>query len=171
MSAAAPAPDREMRRLPLGSDNVVLQPAEAPLVIFATAECDVCDPSMVRPASEEPPAGLPERWPQDISFRVTASLDETPVPGVIPLATLTDLDPTDFLLGLKFQVRTFHGLEVRTLEPRQVRMIGMPADVPYRARIYSVSFRLDNVPVEDRLVLDILDGAGQRVTKFFLVLR
>jgi ubiquitin-protein ligase len=59
---------------------------------------------------------------------------------------------------------------VKELEPLSVKIIGVPADTPYDERIYRVSFELPNIPVDDRIVLNVLSPNGECLSKFHLQL-
>jgi hypothetical protein len=45
-------------------------------------------------------------------------------------------------------------------------MIGMPADVAYDERVYRITVRADNLPITDRLVIEIISPQGQVLTHF-----
>ena len=47
----------------------------------------------------------------------------------------------------------------------------MPAEVPYDERIYLAGFNLNGVPATDRIVLEVLDPAGARISRFHLELQ
>jgi hypothetical protein len=106
-------------------------------------------------------------YPEQVDFRITASLranlgDPSPVPLTAHTA------PNDYLLGLRFRVAIFHGLHKRTLPPAAVDLIGVPADVDSDERVYRVSVNLPRVPMEDRVVLEVLSPRGERIAKFHL---
>jgi hypothetical protein len=114
--------------------------------------------------------GTPVRfYPEAVQFRISAAtLRENALvvpPSPAPLA-VDDLN--EFLLGLHFQVKVFRGLTYHVVEPESVEMIGMPAEIQYNERVYRVSFELGRVPISDRVVLEVLDPAGERVCKFHL---
>ena len=54
------------------------------------------------------------------------------------------------------------------IDPANVRLIGVPAYEPYAERVYRVSFNTPNVPVDERLVLEVFDSAGTRLSRFHL---
>jgi hypothetical protein len=100
---------------------------------------------------------------------VTASakgkaLDDRP----LPVDTTADLN--QYLLSLHFRLKVFHGLEYRQISPQLTEQVGVPADVPYSERIYRVVFALDNVSVEERILLEVYDSSGERLTRFHLEL-
>lgn len=159
--------------VPLGTDAIELQPAKQTVYLLASAESQGFDGMrLVRQGSRDRilnADGSPVvRYPGHVTFRVTATargpkmldLQPFPIPAHEPLE--------QYLLGLRFRVLAFHGLQVKTVDPESVRMIGMPATVPYDERIYGVSFDLGNIPLADRLVLVILGPDGERLTKFHL---
>lgn len=114
-------------------------------------------------------AGVPlEYLPRRVEFRITATAlrDHFAFVGPHVLETTEDLNP--FLMGLRFRVRIFHGLDSYTVRPLAVRLLGMPADVPYEERIYSALFDLGQVPLDRRLVLEIFSAGGERVGRFHL---
>lgn len=106
-------------------------------------------------------------YPEHVQFRVTASaLDRAPGDDYDPVTVKTSLPLNDYLLGLQFQVRIFHGLKMQVVSPAEVHMLGVPADIPYNERIYRVSFDLPQVPVQDRMVLEVLAPDGTRLSRF-----
>jgi hypothetical protein len=73
-----------------------------------------------------------------------------------------------YLLNLRFELKVFAGLRKRELQPLAVKLIGVPADLPYDERIYRVSFELPNIPVEERIVLNVMTPSGECLSKFHL---
>jgi hypothetical protein len=162
--------------VPLGHDTLRLEPAKKVVCLLASAEAigfeglqrrEDNGRVLVTSANGEPV----KHYPEVIDFRVTASArkkklaesDEAPYP------VHAEQPVNDYLLGLKFRLVIFHGLEARVLEPAAVKLIGVPADVPYDERVYRVSFNVGKVAVEDRMVLEVLDPDGNRVSKFPLI--
>jgi hypothetical protein len=47
-------------------------------------------------------------------------------------------------------------------------LIGVPADIAYKERIYRVSVNLPRVPMSDRVVLEVFAPDGERICKFHL---
>ena len=75
----------------------------------------------------------------------------------------------EFMTKLRYRVAIFHGLEERILQPRSIDEIGMPDDISYDERIYRIGFDIGSrVPVEDRIVLEVLSSSGERLGKFHL---
>jgi hypothetical protein len=54
------------------------------------------------------------------------------------------------------------------ISPTNVKLIGVPSYQPYDERIYRLSFDTPNVPVDARLVLEVYDSSGTRLTRFHL---
>ena len=162
--------------VPLGTDALLLQPAKQTVLLMASAEAigfegmqrrESNGRVLVTGASGEPM----KRYPEVIDFRITAralkkklaqDMDE-------PYPVRTEQKVNEYLLGLRFRLVIYHGLEARVLEPAAQKLIGVPADVPYDERIYRTSFNVGNVSLEDRMVLEVLDPDGNRVSKFPLV--
>jgi hypothetical protein len=159
-------------RIPLGTDSLLLQPSKRIVHLVASAEAPAFEgwkvvPRKDRPvlldASDKPVHALPST----IAFRVTAGtldkvLDEQPMPT--PVAQ----DLNTFLLSLQFEVQVFRGMEMRTVKPVNTQMIGIPADEVADERIYHIKFDVGELKPEDRIVLLILDSAGNRLSKFHL---
>ena len=74
----------------------------------------------------------------------------------------------EFLLGLKFKLKIFRGLQMKTVNPSNVKLIGVPSYEPYDERVYRVSFETPDLPVDARLVLEVFDSTGTRLTRFHL---
>ncbi len=181
--AAAPAgPQQAVRdaalhaRFPLGIQSFFVRPARRNLYLFSTA----ISPHFEgwREIDKEghrtvvaPDDSRVEYWPATLQFRVTATLMPDDLQEIdrefLDLASDTDLN--SYLLGLHFRMRVFHGLEVTSVEPDAVDMLGMPADVPYDERVWRASFTLPrSFPIDDRIVLEVIDPHGERLCKFHL---
>lgn len=162
--------------VPLGTDAIELMPAKKDVFLLASAESSQFE-GMKRTNNDGTvtvigPDGSPARhFPSTIDFRLTVSTNKKKLADelvVDPYPIKATGDVNDYLLGLKFRLRIFHGLQMREFEPREVKLIGVPADVPYSERIYRASFDIGQVSLEDRLVLEIFDPDGTRVSKFHL---
>jgi hypothetical protein len=79
-------------------------------------------------------------------------------------------DPANLLLSLKFKLRDYDALVSKEIEPDSVKMIGVPADVPYDERVFRVNFDIGNRPVTDRLVLEVYSPDGKKIGKFAFLL-
>jgi hypothetical protein len=169
---ADPTTTRYAAVMSLGSDSILLQPARQRLNMLMTVECPEMERIVI---NGEGPAraarytdGSPVRYyPQDISFRFTIG-QRTASDDTQPIDVETNATADHFQSTLHFRLKVFHGTHARTYEPTEVNMLGMPADIPYNERIYHFTFKLTNVPAEDRMMLEVLDEEGSRVGKFHL---
>ncbi|HZQ92157.1 MAG TPA: hypothetical protein VFA60_10230 [Terriglobales bacterium] len=176
-ASIAPLVDWEFHSVvPLGAEALQLPPADRMFVLFATAESPGFEgmrryvqgsTRLVKDRDGEPV----RYFPANVSFRVTATARrpyaET---GEPPFSLKSRYALDDLLLHLVFRARVYRGLNVRTLQPNDVQLIGVPADVPYDERIYRVDFTLRDVAAEDRVVLEVLSPDGERLSKFHLEL-
>jgi hypothetical protein len=160
--------------MPLGSDSIVLRPAKQRLNMLVSVECPEFEKLVVKGDIHDriviDAAGNPVRhYPNEISFRFTigsrTSTDEARPNEVESKATVDHFQST-----LHFRLKVFHGTESKIYEPTDLKMLGVPVDVPFDERIYHFSFKLKDVPVEDRMMLEVLDEQGNRVGKFHLQL-
>ena len=155
---------------PAGYDVILLKPSGETLSLMGLIECPElegmqhvakgADAKLVSASGE-----TIDEFPQRFSFRVTASLRKVLLDG--PVASFNfPYDPRQLLLQLKFRIRAYHGLESSEIVPESVEMIGMPAEVQYDERVYRVHMNVGNLPVSDRLVIEILTPKGERLTHF-----
>jgi hypothetical protein len=105
-------------------------------------------------------------YPGRLVFRVSAGARDKSLIGGYRQPVLSASAMNDFLLGLRFRLKIFHGLKMHVQEPAALREIGMPAYVSYDERVYHVAFDLKDVPINDRIVLEVLDPGGERIGKF-----
>jgi hypothetical protein len=156
----------------LGSDSILLQPAKERLNMLLSVECPGMEKIVLDGNGSSRIAvsddGSPVRfYPQNISFRFTigsrTSADE-PQPNEVETKATAD----HFQSNLHFRLKVFHGMHSKSYDPVEVRMLGVPADIPYDERIYHFTFKVKDVPVDDRMMLEILDEQGNRVGKFHL---
>jgi hypothetical protein len=158
--------------VPLGSESIVLLPARKPLFLLASAVSPEFEgwraQGMGRDRHVLARDGTPvAHYPQRIRFRVTASAHVTGfADDAYSMQFQGDLDR--FLLDLSFRLQIFEGLEATVLQPILVQIVGVPSDIPYDERIYSVEFDVGRIPLSRRMVLDVRDPAGQRLCKFHL---
>ena len=156
--------------LPAGYIVVLLQPSRAQVSILGLVECPEMEGaqrvSQGVKAFLISPEGIPlKHSPRELSFRVTATLRKTLLDG--PTETVaTRYNPQQFLLKLGFKLKIYHGLERRDVFPRSIKMIGMPGDVPYDERVFRVNFDIPNVPLTDRLMLEIVSPENELLTHF-----
>ncbi len=171
-----PSPERELSfhsNIPLGAEGFLLKPSDRAFYLFATAQNARFEGMhQARVAGQrvllDAQGRQVEHYPETVTFRVTASAWSEKLIGVALFPVKAAEDTNDYLLNLRFRVLIFHGLQVTTIEPAKVELIGMPADVPYQERIYNLTFEVGHVPVEDRAVLEVLSPDGERLCKFHL---
>jgi len=161
--------------VPLGQDGLLLQPSNRSLFFVASAQSSGFDGWQQIESQKGARliyASTGRRvlqFPEYVDFRVTASARHDSTSLAQPLyPTPCSSELNEYLLGLKFRLKVFHGIDSTVYEPKAVRLVGVPADVPYDERVYQLSFKLDNVPLDDRLVLEILSPEGDRISKFHL---
>jgi hypothetical protein len=157
--------------MPLGSELFLLDGYKGSVLLMATAVSPELDGwrRVNQGGSRFLYAGDGRRvytYPRRVQFRVTASaLDRFPI-NYDSLAVKSPTPLNDFLLGLQFRIKIFHGLHVRKVEPAHIHMVGVPADITYKERIFRVSFELPSVPVQDRMLLEVLSPQGVRLARF-----
>ena len=171
----SPKPLPGMRsNLPAGYDVMVLKPSKATLSLIGLIECPelegavhVAEGSHKRLVSAD--GATVKQFPQRFSFRITASLRKIFIEGP---DTSIDVpgDPQELLLKLKFRVRAYQGLESREIVPQSIEMIGMPADVPSDERVYRINIDTGNLPITDRVVVEIFSPQGELLTHFPFIL-
>ena len=162
---------------PLGIETFVLQPSRRLFKVYASAESPAFNGLKLtrgsgRPELMDGDGRQVPLFPKQIKFRVTATERVRATPSVAsgdPPYPLKNQLPMDALLkSLSFRVKIFRGLHARTVEPTAVRMIGVPPDVPYNERIYEAQFNVGEVPVDEKIVLEVLTPKGERLCKFHL---
>lgn len=161
--------------VPLGAERIDLSSGET-MYILATAESpkfegwravDTGSRKMLLQADGSP-AGF---FPQHLEFRLTATAMR---PDLLTIDSYGRLnlsadEVNAYLLTIGFRVLIFHGLQITRVEPDAIRLIGMPAEVKYNERVYQVGFDLPHaVPMDDRIVLEVLSPSGSRLCKFHL---
>ena len=156
--------------VPAGYDVVVLKPSKAVLSLIGLIECPelegaqrIADGTHKKLVSAN--GDTIKEFPQRFSFRITASLRKVFLDGPAASVDVGD-DPQELLLKLKFRIRAFDGLEVREIVPQSIEMIGMPADVAYDERVYRININAGNLPITDRLVVEISSPEGELLTHF-----
>jgi hypothetical protein len=156
--------------LPAGYDVMLLKPSKATLSLIGLIECPELEGAQhvsegLKAKLVSSDGSTVKEFPRHFSFRITASLKKVFLDGPVTSISLPD-DPQELLLKLKFRVRAYHGLEVREIVPQSIEMIGVPADVPYDERIYRLNISTENLPITDRLVVEILSPRGEPLTHF-----
>ncbi|HEX4604745.1 MAG TPA: hypothetical protein VH724_12165 [Candidatus Angelobacter sp.] len=156
--------------MPAGYDAIILKPSGETLSLLGLIECPELEGA--QHVSEGFNARLISasgetihEFPRHFSVRVTASLRKIFLEGPVASVSLPD-GPRELLLHLKFRVRAYHALESREIAAESIEMIGMPADVPYDERVYRININAANIPITDRLVIEVLSPQGERLTHF-----
>jgi hypothetical protein len=104
-------------------------------------------------------------YPEQVSFRISALTSDTAFEEE-PVSLACPEDVNDYLLHMQFRLKVFSGLRYFYISPESVQLIGMPAEVPYDERIYRADFRLPNIPVNHRILLEVMDAQGTRISRF-----
>jgi hypothetical protein len=172
VAAASSSPTFPVYRwaTPAGYDVVLLKPGDTTVSLLGLIECAELEGAQqvdegVKARIVSADGRTVTHFPRDFSFRITASLRKTVLNG--PTTEINSFyTPHDFLLKLKFSLKVYDGMEMRLMEPESVQMIGVPSDIPYDERVYRISFNLDQIPVTDRFVLEVLSPEGERLTRF-----
>jgi hypothetical protein len=158
--------------LPLGMEGFLLRPGRHMLYVLSTADSPVFEGWHLAENGAQKLIldrnGTPVRYfPQKLHFRVTAStmLD---LIGVESSPLQIDTDINSFLRRLSFRLKVFHDLQMTTLEPESVQMLGVPAEVSSEERVYGATFTVPRIPIEDRMVLEVLTPEGDRLCRFHL---
>lgn len=156
--------------MPAGYAVMVLKPSKATLSLMGLIECPelegaqhVAEGSHRKLVSAD--GATIRQFPQRFSFRITASLKKIFIEGPDSSVDVPG-DPQELLLKLKFRVRAYNGLESREIEPQSIEMIGVPADVPYDERVYRINVDTGNLPITDRVIIEILSPQGELLTHF-----
>jgi hypothetical protein len=158
----------------LDNDTVKLQPAGEPLTFLATwispelakyEKVIGANGSYIRDDNGTRLTAYPEKMTVRITIGNKAVLDNRRA-----LELDSAMSAEELARNVHFRLKVYNGLEYRVIEPEKVRNIGVPRDVPYNERIYLVDFALNKVPVDRRLVIEVLDPLDQRVARFSLSL-
>ncbi len=158
--------------IPLGVETFSVKPWNAVLTILASAE----NPEFEGWRAELyqtrrrllDGAGRPVRYyPDQVEFRILLST-RSHLLGDDPFPLRATLPINDYLKQVRFRMKIFHGLRQTIVPASSVTMIGVPEAIPYNERIYSISFDLDDIPMSDRIILEVLAPSGERLCKFHL---
>jgi len=161
---------RYQSRVPLGWESFKVRSSGTCFYLMGTVESPKLEgwrKVIVNDRSHlEDAAGQPVRlYPEELQFRITASVREKLLESQ-PFPIASDIPMNDYLMHLRFRLKVFHGVDWRMVRPASVEEIGMPADVSYDERIYRIRFNLGHVPIEDRVVLEVVSPTGERLSKF-----
>jgi hypothetical protein len=105
------------------------------------------------------------KYPEKMTLRITIG-NKTMLDDRKPMELNTNMSAEELARNVHFRLKIYDGLEYRVVEPESVENIGVPKDVPYNERIYMVDFALKNVPIDRRLLIEVLDPLDQRVARF-----
>jgi len=169
-SSSPHAPPPFHASIPAGYDVLRVQPTGAMISFLGLIECpelegaqQIAEGANARIVNAD--GNRLTHFPSNFSFRITASLRKTVL--LEPTDTFTSSEePEQLLLKLRFRLKAYHALEVREIQPESVQIIGVPSDVVSDERIYRINFNVENLPVTDRCVLEVLSPSGERLTKF-----
>ena len=161
--------------LPLGAQQINLKPSGQQFLLLGCIEdrrFNRLQVSRVRrsPFVIDASGDVWTHYPEEVTFRITATAIDSGMVQVDSQNVHESGDLNSFLLGLHFRLKSFRGLHMTELQPASVKLIGVPADVPYEERVYRVSFETGEFPVSDRLVMEVLSPKGQLLTRFHLEL-
>lgn len=160
-------------RIPLGIESFRLEPAGSSFYLLASVENPEFD-GLYRRGDRNQHARLFDAndkpvlfYPSRLQFRLTASSREKLVDDH-PFDTHTRISLNDLITKLQFRVKVFHALEYRYIKPTYIENVGVPKDVPYNERIYRIGFDLGKIPIDDRVVMEVISPTGERLCKFHL---
>ncbi len=156
--------------MPAGYDVMLLKPSKATLSLIGLIECPELEGAQhvaegLHGKLVSTDGNTIKEFPQNFSFRITASLKKVFLDPPVNSVELPD-DPQELLLKLKFRILAYHALEVQEIVPQSIEMIGMPSDVTYDERVYRINVHAANLPITDRLVVEIFSPQGQLLTHF-----
>jgi len=160
-------------RIPLGIESFRVQPGGHEFYLIASAE----NPAFQGLHRESDSAGHDrlldaegkrlQFYPSRVQFRLTAS-DREKIRDDHPFDAPAKGSVPELISHLRFRLKVFHDLSYRYISPSLVQDVGLPRDVPYDERIYRIGFDLGKVPIEDRVVMEVLAPNGERLCKFHL---
>ena len=162
---------RFLSRMPLDSDVIQLMPAKQKFTMMLTWDCREMESwqllkSPQKTVIKDAHGNEVRYYPRELRFRFTISGDTKFKLQRRPLEYDTGLDPADFINRLTFRLKRFKDLEMTDFDPVRAEIIGVPPDIPYRERIYTIVFKVPKIPIEDRFALEVMDAEGNRVAKF-----
>lgn len=158
-------------RVPLGVESFELEPSGKYFYVMASVE----SPNFqgLRRVMRHDQSdllntdGTPVRYyPEHLQFRLSASMRERMIDE--PYKEKLPVKVEDLLQSLRFRLKVFHGIRYWFIGPKVVQDIGMPRNVAYDERIYGVSFDIRKIPIQDRIIMEVLMPNGQRLCKFHL---
>jgi hypothetical protein len=156
--------------MPAGYAVMMLKPSKATLSLIGLIECPELEGAQhVAEGSHKKLVSVDgttvTQFPQRFSFRITASLRKIFIEAPDTSVDVAG-DPQELLLNLKFRIHAYDALQVREIVPQTVEMIGVPADVPFDERVYRINIDTGNLPITDRLIVEIYSPQGELLTHF-----
>jgi hypothetical protein len=156
--------------MPAGSSVVQLKPSGAMLSVLGLIECPEIEGLQqvsqgVRAKVVTAQGVTLHQFPQHFSFRITASLRKLILDAPDHSLITTD-DPQALLLKLRFRLKIYDGLDVHEVVPDSITMIGVPAEIASDERIFRVNFDVGQIPVTDRVILQVTSPEGEDITHF-----
>jgi hypothetical protein len=156
--------------MPAGTFVVQLKPSGATVSLMGLIECPEIEGAQhvsegLRSKVVTPAGVALRQFPRHFSFRITASLRKLLIDAPDHILTTSD-DPQSFLLKLGFRLKVYDGLDVHEVAPDSVTLIGVPAEIAYDERVFRVSFDVGQIPVTDRVILEVTSPEGEDVTHF-----
>jgi hypothetical protein len=179
ISAGTPQTDDNGAQLhaamPIGGDSLILQPSKQRLNMLVTVESKDFENIKLSGNTNRSRkvtdlnGNAVDFYPRELTFRFTIG-SRTSKEESVPYAVESRATPDQFQSNLRFRLKVFRGVDAQRFEPTEAKIVGVPAEVPYDERIYRVTFSLPEIPVSDRMMLEVLDESGARVAKFHLQL-
>jgi hypothetical protein len=162
---------RFLARMPLDSEIIQLVPAKQNLTMMLTWDCrEMEDWQLLRGEKtsvvRDTQGKEVQYYPRELRFRFTISGRTKYKLQRKPLEYETNLEPEAFIKQLSFRLKRFQGLETTVYTATKAELIGVPAEIPFDERIYSIVFNVPKIPIDDRFALEVLDAEGNRVAKF-----
>jgi len=154
----------------LDNDTVKLLPSGEPLTFLGTwISPELAKYEKVKTASgayiRDAEGQRLTQYPERMTLRITIG-NKTLLDDHKPIGLDSNMSAEELARNVHFRLKIYDGLEYRVVEPESVKNIGVPKDVPYNERIYLVDFALQGVPIDRRLVIEVLDPLDQRVARF-----
>lgn len=160
-------------RIPLGVESFRLKPANRQFYIMASVENRELEGLYRRIDGAGHPHLFDSEnkavsfYPSRVQFRLTASAREKLIDDA-PFDLRAKVGVETLITGLRFRIKVFRGLEYWYIKPAFVEQVGVPSSVHYNERIYRVGFTLGKLPIDDRVVMEVLSPNGERLCKFHL---
>ena len=159
--------------VPLGAILYQLKPAKRDFYLEVSALDPAFEGMQVKTVAERPyvvdPSGARvQRYPEHLTFRVSAGVQVKKAIDSYREPVRAACDLNYYLSHLRFRVKVFRGLYDHAMHPAAVYVQPGPSSAKVEGRVYEVAFDMQNVPLEDRVVLEVLSPSGERIGKFHL---